>query len=188
MARARTIIVVTIAALALNAAPSAASQLADASTDPLLAPVSACAGQTQAEASPKVQVRAMLCLHRYAREQVGARPAHKVRRLQTSARRKAGDLLRCQEFSHTACGRDTFYWFKRVGYMDGIWGVGENLAWGTGELGSARAMMSAWLESPAHRQILLNRQFRQIGIGLVAGNYQGARGAQFWVAHFGYRN
>ena len=39
-----------------------------------------------------------------------------------------------------------------------------------------------------HRENLLNRRFRQVGIGLVRGSYRGQSGAQFWVAHFGYRN
>ena len=52
-------------------------------------------------------------------------------------------FLRCQEFDHQACGRDTFYWTRRSGYASGCWGAGEKIAWGSGSLGSVRAIMSA---------------------------------------------
>ena len=202
MARHHTIIPLAATALALLASPALAaedpSQASDDSSgepsgqatkaDPLLAPISACPAQSDVRASRRRQVRAMVCLHRYARRRAGIKRAYTVRRLRKSARAKARDLRRCQQFSHSACGRDAFYWFRRVGFTSGTWGAGENLALGTGELGSARANMAAWLGSPTHRKVLLSRGFRQVGIGLVRGRYEGRGGAQFWVAHFGYRN
>ncbi len=100
---------------------------------------------------------------------------------------KARDIVRCRQFSHEACGRDPFYWFSRVGYMRGTFGVGENLAYGTRRLGTPRANMRSWLHSPGHRRALLDPAFREIGIGLVRGRYLGSRRAEVWVAHLGYR-
>ena len=187
------ILPLALAALALAASPALAADdsstqssddpSAQSSSDPLLAPVSACPGQTDLRASRKRQVRAMVCLHRYAREHAGLAQLHTSKKLRWSARRKAQDLVRCQEFSHSACGRDAFYWFHRVGFTHGSWGAGENLAMGTGELGTARSNMLAWLRSPPHRQILLSPSFRQVGIGMVRGR---RRSARYWVAHFGY--
>ena len=128
----------------------------------------------------------MLCLHRYARRQAGVRKLRGAKVLRRSARRKAGDLVRCQ-FSHAACGRDAFYWFRRLGFTRGSWRAGENLAMGTGQLGTARANMSGWLRSPTHRRVLLSPSFRQVGIALARGAYEGNPNAQYWVAHFGYR-
>jgi uncharacterized protein YkwD len=46
--------------------------------------------------------------------------------------------------------------------------VGENLAYGTRPL-SAGAIVQMWIASPPHRQNLLDRSFRRIGVG-VAGS------------------
>jgi uncharacterized protein YkwD len=47
--------------------------------------------------------------------------------------------------------------------------VGENLASGTRPL-SAAAIVRMWVASPPHRQNLLDRGFRRVGIGLAGGN------------------
>ena len=57
-----------------------------------------------------------------------------------------------------------------AGYMrrDANWTVGENLAWGTGSLATPAAIMRAWMASPGHRDILLRRSYREIGIGIAS--------------------
>jgi uncharacterized protein YkwD len=47
--------------------------------------------------------------------------------------------------------------------------IGENLASGSRPL-SAAAIVRMWIESPPHRQNLLDRGFRRIGVGLAGGN------------------
>jgi uncharacterized protein YkwD len=46
------------------------------------------------------------------------------------------------------------------------WTVGENLIWRTDRLG-ARKAVAAWLASPGHRENLLGRDFREVGISAV---------------------
>jgi uncharacterized protein YkwD len=46
--------------------------------------------------------------------------------------------------------------------------VGENLAYGTQPL-SAAAIVQMWVASPPHRQNLLDRGFRRIGVGEAGG-------------------
>jgi len=46
------------------------------------------------------------------------------------------------------------------------WTVGENLIWRTDRL-TARAAVTAWLVSPAHRENLLGPKFREVGISAV---------------------
>jgi uncharacterized protein YkwD len=46
------------------------------------------------------------------------------------------------------------------------WKVGENLIWHTDRLG-ARKAVAAWLASPGHRENLLGRDFREVGISAV---------------------
>jgi uncharacterized protein YkwD len=50
---------------------------------------------------------------------------------------------------------------------------GENLAWGTGSLGSAGAIVSQWLASPPHRANLLRRGFARVGVAAPLGNFLG---------------
>ena len=63
--------------------------------------------------------------------------------------------------------------------------IAENLAWGSGPLGSPHAIVSAWMNSPPHRANLLHPRFRMIGIGTPVGNFAGYNGAAVVTADFG---
>jgi hypothetical protein len=52
---------------------------------------------------------------------------------------------------------------------DGDWFVGENLAWGQGNLATARSIAIAWMNSPGHRHNILEPEFTEVGIGIVPG-------------------
>ena len=52
---------------------------------------------------------------------------------------------------------------------DGDWTVGENIAWGEGELGTPRNIVVAWMNSPGHRHNILTGEFTEIGIGIALG-------------------
>jgi uncharacterized protein YkwD len=62
--------------------------------------------------------------------------------------------------------------------------AGENLAWGTGSTGSAKAIVSAWLASPEHRANLLRTSFRRVGVGDLLGPFQGHTAAHVVTADF----
>jgi uncharacterized protein YkwD len=62
--------------------------------------------------------------------------------------------------------------------------AGENLAWGTGSMGTARAIVSAWLASPEHRANLLRTSFSRVGVGDLTGSFQGHTGAHVVTADF----
>jgi hypothetical protein len=53
-----------------------------------------------------------------------------------------------------------------------VWGAGENLAWSTPDL-SAEHGIELWLASPSHRRILLDKRWRQVGIGVVQADNAG---------------
>jgi uncharacterized protein YkwD len=57
------------------------------------------------------------------------------------------------------------------GYIDpdGDWTVGENIAWGQGNISTARAIMVAWMNSPEHRDNILEPDYDEVGIGIVPG-------------------
>lgn len=179
----RSIALLTAAALLAAAvlAPSAGALDLDA----LIASPSACPGQTELDASLETQRQAMLCMTNFARHQVGQAGFREAAELDRSALRKSGDILHCNSFSHYACGREFTYWMQRSGYLSaGCWRAAENIAWGTGSLGTVRAIFSAWIHSPGHRENILGR-YSQIGIGLQEGALEGHEGARVWTQHFG---
>ena len=48
------------------------------------------------------------------------------------------------------------------------WLVGENIAWAAEGGATPARIMRSWLDSPTHRENILNEHFREIGIGAVA--------------------
>lgn len=128
----------------------------------------------------------MRCLINHARQKHGMDPLRKKPALQRSADHKAADILDCQDFTHTACGRDAFFWFEQVGYLTDCWGAGEDLAWGNGSLATARSTMTRWLHSPAHRRVILTARYESFGVAVRGGTMLGNGGANVWAAHFGY--
>ncbi|MBN9621645.1 MAG: CAP domain-containing protein [Actinobacteria bacterium] len=172
------------AAVALLAAVFAGSAQAR-SLRALIAPTSVCADQTDLGDSPAVQEEAMHCMTNYARHKSGLHPLGDASGLDRSAADKNRDILRCDEFSHYACGRDFTYWMGRVGYLSAAcWRAGENIAWGTGDMGTVRSIFIAWIHSPEHRANILGR-YSQIGIALEVGRLQSADGAHVWTQDFG---
>jgi Cysteine-rich secretory protein family len=52
---------------------------------------------------------------------------------------------------------------------DGDWTVGENIAWGQGDLATPRNIVVAWMNSPGHRHNILTGEFNEIGLGIALG-------------------
>ena len=69
------------------------------------------------------------------------------------------------------------------------WSLGENLAWGTGSRGTPRSIVRAWMRSAPHRRTILNRRFRDVGVGVATGapRRTGGRAALTYTTEFGYR-
>ena len=84
----------------------------------------------------------------------------------------ARQMVRGQFFDHTSpAGSTMLARIKATSYLRNVssWSVGENLAWGSGELATPRAMVRAWMQSAEHRSNLLDRHFADVGIGVAAG-------------------
>jgi uncharacterized protein YkwD len=127
----------------------------------------------------------MLCLTNYARTHSKLARINASKQLGEAAAGKVKDILRCDEFSHEACGREFTYWMQKSGYLSGsCWGAAENIAWGTGVIGTPRAIMRAWLHSAGHRENILG-PYTDIGIGLREGSIEGVEDAHVWVQEFG---
>jgi uncharacterized protein YkwD len=158
-----------------------------ATINPLIAPATVCPDQSTLTAPVAVQEEAMRCMTDFARTSAGLGELTDAEELDRSARDKAEDVLRCDSFSHFACGREFTYWIREAGYIgEGCWHAGENLAWGSGEYGSVGAIFRAWMNSPTHRQNILG-DYSQVGLSLVTGDLEGHAAAHVWAAHFGSR-
>jgi len=178
----KLILALTAVALiaALVAAPAQARRLSA-----LVAPTSVCPNQTDLGDSASVQEQAMRCMTNFARHHDRLGQFGNAAALDHSANRKTDDILRCDSFSHYACGRNFTYWMRRSGYLASrCWRAGENIAWGTEGEATVRSIFVAWLHSPEHRANLLGR-YSQVGIALSVGTLEGHRGAHVWTQDFG---
>jgi uncharacterized protein YkwD len=152
----------------------------------LMAPTSVCKHQFADNAPFHVQEKAMRCMTNYARHHAHRRSLGDARLLDRSAGHKSRDIIRCDSFSHHACGRDFTYWMQREGYLAAsCWRAGENIAWGGGRYGTVRSIFRAWVHSPEHLTNILDRSYRSLGIGLDVGHLDGFPRAHVWVQHFG---
>lgn len=116
--------------------------------------------------------KATLCLLNRRRASRGVRKLRHNRRLASAARAHAADMVSRDYFAHTTPNGVSFldrilktnYATASSGYA-----VGENLAWGSYQLGTPRLIVRAWMRSPGHRRNILDGRFREIGIGVVRG-------------------
>jgi len=145
----------------------------------------ACRGQGDAGAAASAQERAVLCLVNQARASRGLAALAAPASLARAAERKSGDILRCDEFSHEACGREFTYWFDQVGYRGCR--EGENIAYAGGSAATPRTIFKLWMHSSGHRENILG-DYRDIGIGLRIGTLGDVRNAHVWTQEFGSRN
>jgi uncharacterized protein YkwD len=173
---------ILIAGSALVAAGIVAFVGGNAGTAASSASRAGCAGQGDAGAPAAVQELAMLCLVNAARQQRGLDPLAAPASLARAAARKSADILRCDEFSHEACGREFTYWIERAGYRGCR--EGENIAYGGGRYATASSIFRRWMRSSGHRRNILG-PYVDIGIGLRVGELDGYGGAHVWTQEFG---
>jgi uncharacterized protein YkwD len=123
---------------------------------------------------------AVLCLLNGERRDRGLGALKLNRKLAKAADVQAEDMVKRKYFSHeNPEGRNSTARIKSAGYMSsgGRWTVGENLAWGVGELASARGLVNAWMNSPPHRANILRPAYREIGIAIAMGTPKDGKGA-----------
>jgi len=100
--------------------------------------------------------------------------------LDLSAKYKAQDMLEKNYFAHTSPEKiKPWHWFKEVGYNYTY--AGENLAMNFVE---AEDVVTAWMNSPTHRENILSADYNEIGIAVVIGEIDGYQ-TTLVVQHFG---
>jgi uncharacterized protein YkwD len=148
------------------------------------ATAASCPHQNEAGAAAATQEKAVLCLVNRARQGRGLAPLAAPRSLAKAADRKSGDILRCDDFSHEACGREFTYWVEQVGYRGCR--EGENIAYASGSYATPRTIFRLWMNSAGHRRNILG-PYLEIGIGLRVGTLGDVDAAHVWTQEFGSR-
>jgi uncharacterized protein YkwD len=132
-----------------------------------------CAGalDTPTNATVNQAADTIACLVNAERVKRGLKPVTRDADLGQAARRHALNMVRRGFFSHvTPGGSDLGDRLRDAGYGAGHgWRAGEALGWGTGKLATPNALVDEWLDSPPHRRILLDSGFRELGVGVAAG-------------------
>lgn len=167
--------------LVLAVAFAAATALAAA---PAGAQAGACAAADQPlGAAPRSVVEAaVLCRVNAERAAAGLAPVGPAAALEVAAQRHASDMVARRYFAHVSpSGGTVDKRARRAGYLtQSCWVLGEDLGWAPQQASSARAVVDAWMASPKHRAVILDGEFREAGIGLVARTPSGdAPGATF---------
>src|SRR3712207_9477847 len=111
--------------------------------------------------------RATICLLNDIRREKGLRPFHVNDRLSLASQRHTNAMTNRNFFAHgDFVGR-----IRSARYLRGArgWTVGENIAWGSWDYATPRSIVRGWMNSPPHRRNILNRRFREIGVGVARG-------------------
>ena len=131
---------------------------------------------------------ATLCLMNSERRKQGLPPLATDAVLARASRGHSADMVKRSYFAHDSPeGRTVVDRLRAARYIPKGrgWTVGENLAWGSGPLGSPRAIVQAWLDSPGHRKNLLSPRYSAVGLGIVHGSPQDASSGATFTTDFG---
>lgn len=100
--------------------------------------------------------------------------------LQRTARAHSKEMIERDSFNHGDVGSR----LKRYGYD---WRTyGENILYDPGSRDSVESLFKLWMKSSGHKANILEKSFREVGIGASSGDYKGGR-ATMWTADFGDR-
>ena len=160
---ARVAVLLALAVLAAAILPTVAPGGTRACADETLTP-------TRANA-PRIRA-ATLCLMNAERRRHKL-PALRVQlQLRSAAQRYSTQMVRRRFFDHVAPDGSTLsHRVRRTAYLRGAstWRLGENLAWESGQHAAARTTVGKWMASAAHRHQILERHYRDVGIGVTSG-------------------
>jgi uncharacterized protein YkwD len=161
-------ILAAVAAPLLLAIAVLGTPTASYAASPPCAATTVAAGQAPAatvESAVRCLVNAQRAAHRLA-------PLRSSRQLRVAAEAHGADMVAHRFFAHVSpfSGAVTDR-VRRAGYLAHTrdWSLGEDIAWGEGTLSTPQSIVTAWMNSPGHRAVILHRDFRDVGIGVTAG-------------------
>ncbi len=136
---------------------------------------------------------ATLCLLNEERASAGLKPLVSNTHLRRAAQKHSLQMVRESFFDHVSPAGSTLVSRVRRGtaYLSGALNflLGENIAFGSGDLATPANTVKGWMEFPVHRKNILNRRFRHIGIGIAMGapGIDGGGPAATYTTNFGSR-
>lgn len=149
--------------------------------------------ETRMDRRPGLESELVRALNR-ARAEHGLRPLRATPGLRSAARSHSRSMLNTGFFGHaspdgTPFGDRIRRFYTNHGWR--TWSVGETLLATEGRETTAASVVSAWLDSPPHRRVVLSPVFRDVGIGAfytasAPGEYGGIS-AVVVTADFGLR-
>jgi uncharacterized protein YkwD len=123
----------------------------------------------------------LIVLFNQVRADHGLKPLGRDAKLARAAGSHSADMLRRGYFAHNG---PQGKWDVRIRRYVTRRLIGEILATGTGKYATPVGMMNAWMQSPAHRHIILTPELRLVGLGVATGTYRGQAGVAMATADF----
>jgi uncharacterized protein YkwD len=93
------------------------------------------------------------------------------------ARAHTENMAKTEMFEHVIDGKNDAARVKDAGYAAGV--TGENIALGGKKSSPAEAVMD-WMQSEGHRKNILNKEFKEIGVGIA----RSAKGETYYTQLF----
>ena len=113
-----------------------------------------------------VSAQKIFSLTNEIRQQYGLSPVTENNLLNQAAQYKAEDMLKNSYFNHySPTGISPWHWIKISGYN--YYYAGENLAM---NFLDSEEVVNGWLNSPSHKENLLNKNYQDMGIAVISGD------------------
>lgn len=130
------------------------------------------------------------CLINAAREDQGLPALDFSEPLARAAATRSQDMAENDYFSHVSpSGADVRSAVERTGWIPSSrsWRLGENIGWGGTGRTSPADLMRGWLDSPSHRENIMDDTFTEVGVGIVTGAPQAETDGATYTTIFGVR-
>ena len=176
---------VVLASVTFSGLPPAQAASVSAAALPTIGAVTALVGSADQDAFEAEVLRLTNAARSKSRKCGGkrmkrAKPLRWNSTLAATASDHSADMATRDYFSHYAPGGvSPFQRMRAAGYR--YRAAGENIAAGR-SLSSPEAVVRAWLKSPAHCRVLMNRKYRELGVGRVEG---AGKWTVYWTQNFG---
>lgn len=150
--------------------------------------VKTCGGGTIKLTSAEGRV---LKLHNQARTSRGLKALCVQPDLTEAARAHSQEMLDKDYMEHNSFdGESVKHRLERFGYTFSGYSYyvyGENIACGCGFHGSPDSIFKAWMHSPGHRSNILDKRYREIGVGVRTGRFKTCANATTYTVDFATR-
>lgn len=133
--------------------------------------------------------RATFCLLNAVRRKNGLGELERNEQLAEAATAHTMDMVERKYFAHVSPdGTGLTKWIRGTGYIpeSGGWKAGENIGWAARGAAQPARLVAGWMDSPTHRDNILDGDFVHIGLGVAHGvPEKGAKPGATYTTVFG---